>query len=229
MKICTKCEEPKDINLFNKHKETKDGLRPHCKKCESDLSKIYRLKNKEKLSQSAKMYYSNNSEIIKRKTNEHYHNNIDKIKVSRKIYRESNVEKLREVGRIYSLENKHKIKEYRRANATQIKETTRIYHKNNIDLINSITAKRRAAKLQATPKWLTMEQLTQIRLFYREAKELEKLDGIKRHVDHIIPLQGEKVRGLHVPWNLQILTAAENISKKNKIIHEYTEEVDKGV
>jgi len=54
-----------------------------------------------------------------------------------------------------------------------------------------------------------------IKHLYIQAKELEKLDGIKRHVDHIIPLQGEYVCGLHIPQNLQILTANENCKKGN--------------
>jgi uncharacterized protein (DUF2132 family) len=51
--------------------------------------------------------------------------------------------------------------------------------------------------------------------YYLEAKRLEELTGIKFHVDHIIPLQGKLVSGLHVENNLQLLTEHENCSKSN--------------
>ena len=77
-------------------------------------------------------------------------------------------------------------------------------------------ATRRAKQLNATPKWLDTEQLRQIGNFYGLAKLLTEATGIKHHVDHIVPLQGKQVSGLHVPWNLQVLPAAENISKGNR-------------
>jgi len=91
------------------------------------------------------------------------------------------------------------------------------YRKNNAGKINAATAKRRAAKLLATPKWLTAEQLKEIEQFYILAKELETLNNVKYHVDHIVPLQGLNVSGLHVPWNLQVIKAHDNISKGNKL------------
>jgi hypothetical protein len=72
-------------------------------------------------------------------------------------------------------------------------------------------ALRRASKLQATPKWLTRGHKIAIMGFYRRAKEL----GLT--VDHIVPLKGETVCGLHVPWNLQLLTLSENSSKSNSL------------
>jgi hypothetical protein len=77
-------------------------------------------------------------------------------------------------------------------------------------------AKRRAVKLEATPKWLTTEMLTEIETIYFNAQGLTELTGIDFHIDHRVPLQGEEILGLHVPWNLQILTQHENCSKSNR-------------
>lgn len=67
-------------------------------------------------------------------------------------------------------------------------------------------AKYRAMRLQQTPKWSDLEKIEEI---YRDCPP-----GF--NVDHIVPLQGKNVRGLHVPWNLQIIPAKENRKKSNK-------------
>ena len=92
----------------------------------------------------------------------------------------------------------------------------RTYAKANPSKINAIGAKRRAAKRKAVPKWLTKEQLLEIQWYYDTAKELQWLSEESLEVDHIVPLQGENVSGLHVPWNLQILPESMNCSKGNK-------------
>jgi len=81
---------------------------------------------------------------------------------------------------------------------------------------NAHIAKRNAAKLNRTPKWLTKDQNAEITEFYILAKELNWLSESPLEVDHIIPLQGKLVSGLHVPWNLQILPASYNQSKGNR-------------
>ena len=83
--------------------------------------------------------------------------------------------------------------------------------------VNSIEARRRGTKLKAMPSWLTTKHHEEIEAFYTEAQRLTTATGIKYHVDHIYPLQGKTSCGLHVPWNLQVLTAAENCSKGNRI------------
>lgn len=73
--------------------------------------------------------------------------------------------------------------------------------------------KRRALKLARIPKWASLDAIQAI---YDEAARLTKQTGISHHVDHIIPLQGRLVSGLHVETNLQILPASENLRKYNK-------------
>lgn len=80
--------------------------------------------------------------------------------------------------------------------------------------------KRRAHMVLATPKWLTDEQKEQISAIYRECAIITAETGIPHEVDHIVPVKGKTVRGLHVPWNLRIITAKENLKKRNKLILE---------
>jgi len=83
--------------------------------------------------------------------------------------------------------------------------------------VNTYNSARRALEIQATPKWLTKIQESTIEAFYWLAKLQEELTDTKYHVDHIIPLKGKTVCGLHVPWNLQVLSAKDNLSKSNKV------------
>lgn len=77
----------------------------------------------------------------------------------------------------------------------------------------ALTMKRIAAKLKRTPKWA---DLTKIKAVYADAARLTMLTGTIHAVDHIIPLQGKLISGLHVHNNLQVITRSENSSKGNK-------------
>ena len=83
----------------------------------------------------------------------------------------------------------------------------------------SVSARKRHVRL-ATPKWLTKEQKIEIRAFYQESERLKRETGVDHEVDHIVPLRGEFVSGLHVPWNLRVITADENQKKNRKLIED---------
>jgi len=157
-------------------------------------------------------------------------------KAFRKAYYEANKEREAAVNKAYREANPEKIKairkEYCEANKERNYERTRIWREANKDLANALTrqwanknpekvyentAKRRANKLQRTPAWLNSEQKQEIRDMYEAAYELSKVFPYKLHVDHIVPLRGDNVSGLHVPWNLQLLPAVANMSKSNKL------------
>lgn len=101
-------------------------------------------------------------------------------------------------------------KDWKNKNSVKYRSYQKKYDKENRKNKNAIEAKRRAIKLQATPKWLNNSQLQEIKKIYNVCKK-------GYHVDHIIPLKGKNVCGLHVPWNLQILSALKNISKGNRV------------
>lgn len=107
-------------------------------------------------------------------------------------------------------------KEYRARNPE--KERTRFnrYNKEKPEVRTYHSALRRAKMKTATPAWLTEGQENDIRQMYALAKKLGRLCNIRYHVDHIVPLAGKDICGLHVPWNLQILPASVNIAKSNK-------------
>lgn len=106
---------------------------------------------------------------------------------------------------------------YKCSNPSKYKQIQQAYTRNNRATINEKTRRYQAAKIHATPPWLTTTHISMMRDVYRKALHLTSTTGIPHHVDHIYPLQGKTCCGLHVPWNLQILTREENSRKHNKI------------
>lgn len=108
-------------------------------------------------------------------------------------------------------------KEYRKNNPQRKRSDQALYRKRHPGKVNASTAKRDAAKKQRTPLWLTKLHFDQIEVFYEASTALTKELGIDFEVDHIVPIQGKNVSGLHVPWNLQVITASDNASKRNRV------------
>lgn len=87
------------------------------------------------------------------------------------------------------------------------------YQKRNPDKSYAIQKKYEEAKALRTPKWLTKGDFIEIKWAYSLARQMSKETGIKYEVDHIIPLQGKNISGLHCPQNIQIITKSENSRK----------------
>lgn len=107
----------------------------------------------------------------------------------------------------YNAENRERYAVTREKNCARARK----WCKDNPEKNTAKTALRRARKLNATPSWLTKAQKRAISKFYEQAQ----IQGLT--VYHIIPLRGKAVCGLHVPWNLQLLTKGEN-SRKGIIV-----------
>jgi len=122
----------------------------------------------------------------------------DSFKISQNKYRTSE----------YGLK---KIKDLRTKYQPIINVKVKIYKKTDKGkrLANYHCALRYSRKKQRIPKWITKEQIYQIKIIYlNRPKDFE--------VDHIIPLCGKNVSGLHIPENLQYLSAEQNRIKNNK-------------
>lgn len=105
-------------------------------------------------------------------------------------------------------------KQYREKYPDKVKQVTQEYRKRNKDKHCSLERMRQAAKLKAIPIWLTKKQNQDIKNVYLKSKEISTASGIKMHVDHIVPLKGKTVCGLHVPWNLRVIDGSQNSKKR---------------
>jgi hypothetical protein len=125
-------------------------------------------------------------------------------KVYNKAYREKNREVLLKSKKEWDASNRQHINAYKRD-----------YRKEHPTKHSEWDAKKRASRLQRVPKWLNSEQKEAIKQFYWLRDDIIAITGELYEVDHIIPLQGKNVCGLHVPWNLQILPSDLNNKKSN--------------
>jgi hypothetical protein len=191
MKQCRICLQEKEYAEFYSRDSTVDGYRSECKNCCVEKSKARYRKD---LEASRLWQRENHRKKVEANPNwhvEHYAKNKDKMSEYNAKY--------------YLTKNREK-------RLIQAKE----WAENNKGRANANKKAYKIAKIQACPPWLNEEHHWMIQEAYDLAQTRSEMLGFTWHVDHIVPLRGKKVSGLHVPWNLQVIPGSDNMSKSNK-------------
>jgi hypothetical protein len=192
MKLCVKCKTTKTYSDFYVNTRTKDGYNSFCIVC-------HKIDN-----------------IARKKKNRNDPEFKQKELVYKKEYRAQTVVQRKEYMKEWHIKNNEQQiayrEKYRIDNPNYFKE----YIKINKHKVNAKTRKRQAAKLQRTPAWLTDVDHWMMEEAYELAVLRTKLLGFPWEVDHVLPLQGKVISGLHTPYNLQVIPMVQNRSKLNR-------------
>ena len=222
-KACTKCREIKPLEEFGKRNSTKDGRRGECKVCIQAFKRLWDAENKDAIRRYHENWRDNNPENYKavaaRTRKKALELGGEALREARRMrYREwlsANRSVAQAASANWRRNNPDKLKEYAAKNTER--KVWRDQYAKNPEASRAKTRRYQASKLRACPPWLTHEHHEQILQVYREAEAKTLETGQKHHVDHIFPLKGKNFSGLHVPWNLQVLPAKENLSKNNRV------------
>lgn len=234
MKACKCCNQSKPLNLYHKDSGSVDGHKFVCKACISEKGKAkrdadpqkflersrnHREKNADELAEYHRKYRVENREKVKAWQKNHQEKNKDQIAKRQKQYYEQNKERLYLESKKWEAANPDRVaaksKKYRETHLEKVKSWAKGYREANRGLFSFHAMKRNAEKIKRTPSWLTNSDHLRIKCLYQLAAMRRKETGQDWHVDHIIPLRGKLVSGLHVPNNLQVIPASENRQKKN--------------
>lgn len=191
MKRCPKCGLDRENTLFTKDKSRKDGLSTWCVECtRAKNSKRYNEDKDRRLVKQKEYHEDNRQENIVR-MRARYSSMSDVYKAQAMAWAEANRDKVRQRAKRYYARRPEYFAEKARRKLIRIKEQT--------------------------PIWANLDA---IREFYRKARELTIATKVQHEVDHIVPLKGKNVRGLHWEGNLRIITRTENRMKSNKLEEE---------
>lgn len=156
-------------------------------------------KNPEVKKQRAADWYKNNREEIIERVRANYHKDLDKSRQRARDYAEA-----------HKKEASARTKLWTEQNAERKKASDKRWKENNPAHYHSLKAKYRAARRQACPPWVDEAHMARIHEIYNLRREISERTGVVHEVDHIVPLQGKTVCGLHVWWNLRVIPREEN-------------------
>jgi hypothetical protein len=183
-----------------------------------EYRKAWKAKNAEKLREQARAYNEANKERIAAQKREYYLKNKEKIDQRTKEWQQNNRQASCEHTKNWQSKNKEKVanaaKEWKLNNREHWNAYNRAYRSTRTGMVNHYSRLRYCAKRQRTPLWANLRL---VKSYYEVCTFFNEVNGYtKYHVDHIIPLQGDSVSGLHVHNNLQVILAKENMEKGNK-------------
>jgi len=220
MQACSKCHVEKPLEDFYQRKN--GAYRKDCKSCFTQKTKEWKEKNADKMREYWRLYcleaYRKNPEKGKEKARRYRAANPDRVKIT---WADNNKKRWANITPEKKEQEKKRLRIFYEKNREKQLARTSAAKKRNRGHYTAYQNARRALQLSASPPWLSAIQLNQIAEMYDVAVACNMQTGIKHHVDHIVPLRGKAVRGLHVPWNLQVIPAIQNHRKHNKLVEEY--------
>ncbi len=142
----------------------------------------------------------------------------DDLVDKKRAYNAARKDEINAKSRSYRTQNLVKVLErsakYRDANREALREKGRAYQKTHPEVTRATSMRRIARKINATPAWVDHKAINAI---YKECVRITQETGVRHSVDHIYPLHGRTVCGLHVSWNLRVITYLENCRKLNRL------------
>ena len=169
---------------------------------------------KDRQNQAMKKYNKRHKKALQERALDRYHSKY-KNNPSYREYQKAYKDSLSK-NPDWRASKRQKDRQYYQSNKQKIKARSREYQKRNPALVKKWLGSRKKVFKCSTPRWLTKDQISEMNNYYWLAKDLRAISGQTYHVDHIVPLQGDGICGLHVPWNLQVLPDDINLSKSNK-------------
>lgn len=180
-------------------------------------SRTCRLKHPDRVKAGVKAYRDANLDKVRAREKRYRTECSGKVKASSNKYRAANRAKVLAKYKSWRLANLAKVRARENAfNAAHREETRSRYHAwraANPDKAAANELRRRAAQHQAEPSWADKNAIAAM---YKDAELLTIATGIPHVVDHIYPLRGRTVSGLHVHWNMRAITALDNMRKGNR-------------